>query len=84
MELFWRVCIFLLNVCSIVMVCTWTDGQTSSGKTHTMEGPNLRDPVLKGVIPRTVDKLFQLISQADPTVEFYVTASYFEICKHFL
>ena len=54
-------------------------GQTSSGKTHTMEGPSLRDTVSQGISPRTIDLLFNCIRQADVTVVFTVSVSYFEI-----
>ncbi|CAE7434809.1 unnamed protein product, partial [Symbiodinium microadriaticum] len=54
-------------------------GQTSSGKTHTMEGPSLWDTSLQGVIPRTIDKLFQAISEADVHTAFTVSVSYFEV-----
>lgn len=54
-------------------------GQTSSGKTHTMEGPEINDGQLKGVIPRTVEALFDMVAKADEGVEFVVKASYVEI-----
>lgn len=47
-------------------------GQTSSGKTHTMEGPSIMDPVTRGIIPRTVSALFNGVSQADASIEFTV------------
>jgi kinesin family protein 5 len=33
-------------------------GQTSSGKTHTMLGPDIDDEVNKGIIPRMVEGIF--------------------------
>jgi kinesin family protein 5 len=36
-------------------------GQTSSGKTHTMQGPSIDDEVQKGIIPRMVDYVFRHI-----------------------
>ena len=33
-------------------------GQTGAGKTWTMEGPNHYDAEFKGLIPRTVDGIF--------------------------
>mmetsp|Transcript_39127 Transcript_39127/g.87536 ORF Transcript_39127/g.87536 Transcript_39127/m.87536 type:complete len:187 (-) Transcript_39127:63-623(-) len=54
-------------------------GQTSSGKTHTMEGPSLDDPVQRGIIPRTVTDLFQGVARADANIEFTVKVSYIEI-----
>eukprot|EP01133_Synstelium_polycarpum_P019800 gene19800-23715_t len=54
-------------------------GQTSSGKTHTMQGPSIDDPQLKGVIPRMINTVFDCISKADENIEFIVKASYIEI-----
>jgi kinesin family protein 5 len=33
-------------------------GQTSSGKTFTMEGPDIGNDELKGLIPRMMDRIF--------------------------
>ena len=49
-------------------------GQTSSGKTHTMEGV-LHDPNLMGIIPRIVDDIFQHIYGMDESIEFHIKAS---------
>mmetsp|Transcript_19 Transcript_19/g.32 ORF Transcript_19/g.32 Transcript_19/m.32 type:complete len:797 (-) Transcript_19:150-2540(-) len=54
-------------------------GQTSSGKTHTMQGPDINDPKLAGVIPRTVRAIFETIAAASEDMEFTVRASYVEI-----
>ena len=58
-----------------------TYGQTSSGKTHTMEGPSLRDdsPNGQGVIPRAIDRLFAMIGDADVNTQFTISVSYFEV-----
>jgi len=53
-------------------------GQTSSGKTHTMEGV-LHDPKLQGIIPRIVDDIFNHIYGMDESIEFHIKVSYFEI-----
>ncbi|KAF0028334.1 hypothetical protein F2P81_019421 [Scophthalmus maximus] len=53
-------------------------GQTSSGKTHTMEG-NLHDPDMMGVIPRIVQDIFNYIYSMDENLEFHIKVSYFEI-----
>eukprot|EP00053_Salpingoeca_punica_P009452 m.84665 g.84665 ORF g.84665 m.84665 type:complete len:962 (+) comp15031_c0_seq2:203-3088(+) len=53
-------------------------GQTSSGKTHTMEGPDIDGPD-RGIIPRIVQNIFQYIDIAPETLEFTVRVSYFEI-----
>ena len=62
-------------------------GQTGSGKSHSMMGPPelVRqlgagdvDSDAKGIIPRAVDHLFQLI-KASPDAEFKVSVSYLEV-----
>eukprot|EP01043_Picozoa_sp_COSAG02_P000632 COSAG02_NODE_12_length_58022_cov_242.077379_15_plen_1141_part_00 len=62
-------------------------GQTGSGKSHSMMGPpelmrqlSVGDVTsdAKGIIPRTVDHLFQLI-KASPDAEFKVSVSYLEV-----
>ncbi|OMJ79414.1 hypothetical protein SteCoe_20569 [Stentor coeruleus] len=54
-------------------------GQTSSGKTFTMTGPNMDDPDQMGIIPRMVTTVFDQISQADDCIEFSVKVAYCEI-----
>mmetsp|Transcript_45158 Transcript_45158/g.72346 ORF Transcript_45158/g.72346 Transcript_45158/m.72346 type:complete len:713 (-) Transcript_45158:2281-4419(-) len=54
-------------------------GQTSSGKTYTMQGPDIADEQLAGVIPRTVQAIFETISRAGENMEFTVRGSYVEI-----
>ncbi|XP_028425637.1 kinesin-1 heavy chain isoform X3 [Perca flavescens] len=53
-------------------------GQTSSGKTHTMEG-DLHDPEMMGIIPRIVQDIFNYIYSMDENLEFHIKVSYFEI-----
>jgi len=53
-------------------------GQTSSGKTHTMEGV-LGDTKAQGIIPRIVNDIFNYIYAMDANVEFHIKVSYFEI-----
>ncbi|KAK5602644.1 Kinesin-1 heavy chain [Crenichthys baileyi] len=53
-------------------------GQTSSGKTHTMEG-KLHDPEMMGIIPRIVEDIFNYIYSMDENSEFHIKVSYFEI-----
>ena len=54
-------------------------GQTSSGKTHTMEGV-MGDPHLQGIIPRIVDDIFTHINAMEENVKFHIKISCFEIC----
>ncbi|XP_015258078.1 PREDICTED: kinesin heavy chain isoform 5A-like [Cyprinodon variegatus] len=53
-------------------------GQTSSGKTHTMEG-KLHDPNAMGIIPRIAQDIFEHIFAMDENLEFHIKVSYFEI-----
>ena len=53
-------------------------GQTSSGKTHTMEGV-IGDPDLQGIIPRIVNDIFNHIYGMEENLEFHIKVSYFEI-----
>uniref|UniRef100_A0AAR2LXJ8 Kinesin-like protein n=1 Tax=Pygocentrus nattereri TaxID=42514 RepID=A0AAR2LXJ8_PYGNA len=46
-------------------------GQTSSGKTHTMEG-KLHDPNSMGIIPRIADDIFNHIFAMDENLEFHI------------
>lgn len=55
-------------------------GQTSSGKTHTMEGPTIQDDQQRGIIPRMFQFIFDYIhNQAEESTEFTVKVSMFEI-----
>ncbi|XP_053983845.1 kinesin heavy chain isoform X1 [Hylaeus anthracinus] len=53
-------------------------GQTSSGKTHTMEGI-IGDPNKQGIIPRIVNDIFNHIYGMEENLEFHIKVSYFEI-----
>ena len=54
-------------------------GQTSSGKTHTMLGPNITDESERGMIPRMVSHIFEEIGNAGQEMEFQVKVSMVEI-----
>uniref|UniRef100_A0A8C1M0E1 Kinesin-like protein n=1 Tax=Cyprinus carpio TaxID=7962 RepID=A0A8C1M0E1_CYPCA len=51
-------------------------GQTSSGKTHTMEG-NLHDTDGMGIIPRIVQDIFNYIYSMDENLEFHIKVRLF-------
>lgn len=53
-------------------------GQTSSGKTHTMEGV-IGDPHKQGIIPRIVNDIFNHIYTMEMNLEFHIKVSYYEI-----
>ncbi|CAI2312259.1 unnamed protein product [Caenorhabditis sp. 36 PRJEB53466] len=53
-------------------------GQTSSGKTHTMEGV-IGDGNLSGIIPRIVADIFNHIYNMDQDLQFHIKVSYYEI-----
>ena len=54
-------------------------GQTSSGKTFTMSGPDLENPETMGVIPRMVSTVFESIINSESFIEYSVKVSYCEI-----
>jgi kinesin family protein 5 len=54
-------------------------GQTSSGKTHTMLGPDIDNEEQRGIIPRMVGGIFAKIETAPEEVEFTVKVSFIEI-----
>lgn len=54
-------------------------GQTSSGKTHTMQGVDITDPETMGIIPRIVNHIFNQIDEASEDIEFTVKVSMIEI-----
>lgn len=54
-------------------------GQTGSGKTHTMEGPDINDQEMKGIIPRMMDALFIGLVNASSSTEFTIKVSFLEI-----
>ncbi|CAF2448869.1 unnamed protein product [Rotaria sp. Silwood2] len=53
-------------------------GQTSSGKTHTMEGVMSSDGQ-QGIVPRIVQDIFNHIYTLDANLQFQIKVSYFEI-----
>ena len=56
-------------------------GQTSSGKTHTMQGPDITDLEKQGIIPRMVRTVFEAIDASAETVEYTVKISMVEIYR---
>jgi kinesin family member 5 len=54
-------------------------GQTSAGKSFTMEGLSLWEGDGQGIIPRCVNLLFEEIGKADPDIKFQVVVSFFEV-----
>jgi hypothetical protein len=53
--------------------------QTASGKTFTMEGPDIFDHSMRGIIPRVVDTVFEKIEASPPTIDFTIKVSMVEI-----
>ena len=53
-------------------------GQTSSGKTFTMQGILLKKK-LRGIVPRLVDAIFEFIADSPENIEFVVKISMLEI-----
>lgn len=54
-------------------------GQTSAGKSFTMEGPSLWDTEAQGIMPRCIDMLFQRIEDTDEAIQFQLLVSYYEV-----
>ncbi|KAJ7416730.1 kinesin family member 27 [Willisornis vidua] len=57
-------------------------GQTGSGKTYTIRGNHIASVAVeeKGIIPRAIQELFQLISE-NHNISFHVKVSYVEVYK---
>uniref|UniRef100_A0A7S3DF42 Kinesin-like protein n=1 Tax=Palpitomonas bilix TaxID=652834 RepID=A0A7S3DF42_9EUKA len=53
-------------------------GQTGTGKTHSMQGKP-KDPVLKGLIPRSFEHVFGTIGEAPEEKQYLVRVQYLEI-----
>ncbi|KAL9233281.1 hypothetical protein vseg_008302 [Gypsophila vaccaria] len=58
-----------------------TYGQTGAGKTYSMEGPGIDkcDDMKKGLIPRVIEGLFEMISSSHEATTFSVKLSMVEI-----
>lgn len=54
-------------------------GQTGSGKSYTMMGPNIDEGETRGVVPRIVSQIFNMIEQSSSDIEYMVKVSYMEI-----
>ncbi|KAM0745937.1 kinesin heavy chain [Meredithblackwellia eburnea MCA 4105] len=54
-------------------------GQTGSGKSHTMMGPDIDSPEMKGIIPRITEQIFASIMSSPANLEYLVKVSYMEI-----
>ncbi|EGF99468.1 uncharacterized protein MELLADRAFT_27214, partial [Melampsora larici-populina 98AG31] len=59
-------------------VTVFAYGQTGSGKTFTMMGSSQEDEN-KGIVPRSIEEVFQTISQEDQNREYLLRVSYLEI-----
>lgn len=46
---------------------------------RAIQGPNHHDPDFRGLIPRTIEGLFEGIAESDTNVEYIVKCSYIEI-----
>lgn len=54
-------------------------GQTASGKTYTMTGPDIHNDEQKGLIPRMMQEVFDWIEKSDADIEFSVKVGFCEI-----
>lgn len=55
------------------------DGQTGTGKTHTMEG-DINSKEDAGIVPRAVNAILEQLEATG--VEFTIRVSFLELCKH--
>ena len=63
----------------------FTYGQSGSGKTHTMYGSSLYDCELKGIIPRSIECIFDFINHpSNANIKFQIKFSMLEIYKEAL
>ena len=54
-------------------------GQTGSGKTFTMQGPDIENLEIQGIVPRMVRTVFNRIDNSSENIEFTVKVSMLEI-----
>ncbi|KAI5797638.1 P-loop containing nucleoside triphosphate hydrolase protein [Geopyxis carbonaria] len=54
-------------------------GQTGAGKSYTMMGGDIDNPVSRGIIPRIVEQIFESILASPGNIEYTVRVSYMEI-----
>jgi hypothetical protein len=59
-------------------------GQTGSGKSHTIMGPNIHDPHLKGVMPNAIDHMFECIGADTSGAEISLGVSYLEVYREII
>ena len=77
----------IFNKCALPLIksvleginCTlFCYGQTSSGKTYTMEGID-NNKNLQGIIPRTTEYIFDQIPNSSKEIEFNIKCNYYQI-----
>lgn len=44
-----------------------------------LKGPNIDDPIMKGIIPRITEQIFASIMASPPNLEYSIKVSYMEI-----
>lgn len=59
----------------------FTYGQSGSGKTHTMYGADIYDDELKGIIPRAIDHIFQIVKDSPENITYQIKFSIIQIYK---
>ena len=52
-------------------------GQTASGKTYTMQGPDIYDLEVRGLMPRMIRSIFDQISQSPEYIEWQLKVKKF-------
>eukprot|EP01129_Flabellula_baltica_P009978 TRINITY_DN4162_c0_g1_i1.p1 TRINITY_DN4162_c0_g1~~TRINITY_DN4162_c0_g1_i1.p1 ORF type:complete len:1087 (+),score=291.60 TRINITY_DN4162_c0_g1_i1:13-3273(+) len=59
-------------------------GQTGAGKSWTMFGPEISEPHLKGIIPRSCSHIFDHINSDEEGTEYIIRCSFLEIYKEII
>lgn len=71
----------LLDVVNGYNGTIFTYGQSGSGKTHTMYGADIYDDETKGIIPRVIDNLFEIIHSSPENISYQIKFSIIQIYK---
>jgi hypothetical protein len=71
----------LQDVCNGYNGTIFTYGQSGSGKTFTMYGNDIFDELNKGLIPRVIDHLFQIVEESGEDSVFQLKFSIMQIYK---
>ena len=66
----------IINLLNGINMTIFAYGQTSTGKTYTMQGSM---PNNEGIIPLTLKEIFEQINSSNEIIDIKITASFIEI-----